>query len=301
MDQTDRIHLFLEVAREGSFAAAARCNGMTGPAVSKQIQNLEDRLGVKLFNRTTRHVALSEAGQIYYTKARQAMDDLKEAEQEIRDLKECPSGLLRLSAPLSFGKEYLADPLAQFAARYPEIEMAIDFDDRHVDLYRENYDLVIRIGSPKDSNLHMKKIAPCPLILCAAPSLLEKHQGLSSPEAITDFPTILYNKHGINPLWQFRHKQTGASHSFKITPVMQANSAEMMLAACKQAIGLALLPIFSAYPAIKAGSIVPVSLDGFEPVDRLEIYALYPEKRYQSTKVRLLLDHLAALGKAFPW
>ncbi|MFT5116436.1 MAG: DNA-binding transcriptional LysR family regulator, partial [Parasphingorhabdus sp.] len=147
MDHISRVGVFLEVVKNESFAGAARALGLTGPAISKQVQSLEDQLGVKLLSRTTRHVGLTEEGAIYFEKARQALEDLNEAEQHIQDLKACPTGKLKVNAPMSFGTRFLTRPIATFAEQYPEVELEIDFDDRWVDVVGEGFDVVIRIGS----------------------------------------------------------------------------------------------------------------------------------------------------------
>ncbi len=180
MDHISRVGVFLEVAKYESFAGAARALGLTGPAISKQVQSLEDQLGIKLLNRTTRHVSLTEEGAIYFDKARKALDDLNEAEQQIQELKACPTGKLKVNAPMSFGTQFLTRPIAAFAEQYPEVELEVDFDDRWADVVVEGFDVVIRIGTLQDSNLIARKLAPCPIILCAGKKLANwKHEVLN--------------------------------------------------------------------------------------------------------------------------
>ncbi len=140
-------------------SGAARALGMTGPAISKQVKALEDQLGVKLLTRTTRHVALTEEGAIYFDRARKALEDLSEAEQHIQELKAVPTGKLKISAPTSFGSQFLTKPIAEFAAQYPDVELEVDFSDRRVDIIREGYDVVVRVGVLEDSTLIASKLA----------------------------------------------------------------------------------------------------------------------------------------------
>ena len=141
MDHISRVGIFLEVVKHESFAGAARALGLTGPAISKQVQSLENQLGVKLLSRTTRQVALTEEGAIYYDKARKALEDLNEAEQQIQELKACPTGKLKVNAPMSFGTQFLTRPIAAFAEQYPEVELEIDFNDRWADVVGEGFDV----------------------------------------------------------------------------------------------------------------------------------------------------------------
>jgi DNA-binding transcriptional LysR family regulator len=173
MSQLSKVAAFIEVAKHESFAAAARSLGLTGPAVSKQVQALEEQLGVKLLYRTTRKVSLTEEGALYFERARKALEDLDEAEQQIQELKACPTGKLKINAPSSFGNQYLAKPITEFAKLYPDVELDVDFDDRWVDVIGEGYDVVIRIDALEDSSLIARKLASCPIALCASPNLLK--------------------------------------------------------------------------------------------------------------------------------
>ena len=189
LDHISRVGVFLEVVKYESFAGAARSLGLTGPAISKQVQSLEDQLGVKLLSRTTRHVGLTEEGAIYFEKARQALEDLNEAEQQIQELKACPTGKLKVNAPMSFGTQFLTRPIAAFAEQYPEVELEIEFNDRWADVVGEGFDVVIRIGSLEDSTLIARKLAPCPIILCAGKKLIEEY-GLPESVERSSKPTL---------------------------------------------------------------------------------------------------------------
>jgi DNA-binding transcriptional LysR family regulator len=299
MDHISRVGIFLEVVKNESFAGAARSLGLTGPAISKQVQSLEDQLGVKLLNRTTRHVGLTEEGAIYFEKARQALEDLDEAEQQIQELKARPTGKLKLNAPMSFGTQFLTRPIAAFAEQYPEVELEVDFDDRWVDVVAEGFDVVIRIGSLQDSNLIARKLAPCPIILCAGKKLIEKYRAPESVEQLSDYPGIVYNMHTQKEEWRYRDKN-GVIGTHTLSRNFAANTAEMQLEACLHGLGVSLLPIFSAEPYLKSGELVAL-LAGYSTYPEPGIYAMYPQNRYLSTRTRLFVDWLSLASEDFSW
>ena len=299
MDHISRVGVFLEVVKHQSFAGAARRLGMTGPALSKQVQSLEDQLGVRLLHRTTRQVTLTEEGAIYSERARKALEDLNEAEQQIQELKACPTGILKINAPMSFGKKYLTSPIAAFAKEYPDVKMEVDFDDRRVDLIGEGYDVVVRIGALEDSSLISRKLATCPIILCASADFVKTHGLPKSPDALSDLPAIIFNKHGNISGWQYEDNK-GNIGSANLNQHFAANSAEMMLEACLQGIGVALLPIFVASTHLKSGQLVE-ALPEYKTSPERGIYAIFPQNRHLSTKTRLFVDWLSECSKAFPW
>lgn len=299
MDHISRVGIFLEVAKYESFTGAARALGLTGPAISKQVQSLEDQLGIKLLNRTTRHVSLTEEGAIYFEKARKALDDLNEAEQQIQELKAFPKGKLKISAPMSFGTQFLTRPIAAFAEQYPEVELEIDFDDRWADVVAEGFDVVIRIGTLQDSSLIARKLAPCPIILCAGKKLLEKYGLPESVEQISDYPGIIYSRHTQKEEWRYR-SHNGVIGTQTLKRSFAANTAEMQLEACLSGIGVALLPAFSVDAYIKSGELVALFPD-YSTYPEPGIYALYPQNRYLSTRTRLFIDWLSKASQDFSW
>lgn len=299
MDHISRVGLFLQVAEHQSFAGAARALGMTGPALSKQVQALEDQLGVRLLQRTTRQVTLTEEGAIYSERARKALDDLQEAELQIQELKACPTGKLKINAPMSFGKCYLTQPIAAFARQYPDVKMEVDFDDRRVDIIGEGYDVVVRIGALEDSSLIARQLATCPIILCASREFIQERGEVKSPDHLPDYPAIIYSRHGNAAEWRYRDKN-GHIGSATLTRCFAANNAEMMLEACLQGVGIALIPVFAAATYLQSGRLVEVLPDCTTHPER-GIYAIFPQNRHLSTKTRLFVDWLTDCSKAFPW
>ncbi len=299
MDHISRIGIFIAVVKYSSFAAAARELGMTGPAVSKQVQSLENKLGVKLLHRTTRHVSLTEEGTTYYTKARQALEDLNEAEQQILELKTVPTGRLKINAPMSFGTIHLTKSIAAFANQYPEVEIEVDFGDHWVDVIGEGYDVVVRIGSLEDSNLIARKLAPCPILLCASHKFIAKYGLPESIDELADLPGVVYNRHSQKEDWQYRDME-GNIRTQSLNRAMAANTAEMQLEACRSGLGVALLPIFTAHEYLATGELIRLFPQCTTFPER-GIYAMYPPNRYLSARSRLFIDCLIETGESLPW
>ena len=299
MDHISRVGLFLEVVKHQSFAGAARSLGITGPALSKQVQSLEDQLAVRLLNRTTRQVTLTEEGAIYSERARKALEDLAEAEQQIQERKANPTGTLKINAPMAFGRHHLTQSIAAFARQYPDLQLEVDFDDRLVDVVSEGYDVVVRIGAMEDSSLIARKLSPCPLILCASASCIEQYGRPETPKNLSDYPSIIYTRHGYENRWRYQDKN-GKIGTAALKQAFAANNAEMMLEACLQGLGFAILPIFTVATHLKSGQLVEVFSD-YKSYPERGIYATFPQNRHLSVKVRLFVDWLSESSKAFPW
>ena len=272
---------------------------MSGPAVSKQVQALEKYLGVRLLNRTTRSVTLTDEGALYLERAGKALEDLEEAERRIQELQECPTGRLKINAPMSFGNQYLTGPIAQFAKRYPDVDLEVDFDDRWVDVVREGFDVVVRIGLLEDSSLIARRLGSCPLVLCASPAYIEQHGSPESPAAVADLPALIYSQHGQSEDWRYRSAD-GERGSVRLLRRFAANSAEMQRAACLEGVGLSLMPIFSVAEQLASGELVQI-LPQYTTWPERGIHALFPQNRYLSTRVRLFIDWLSECSNEFPW
>lgn len=290
MDHLSRIAIFLEVVRQGSFSAAARALGLTASAVSKQVQNLEQELGVKLLNRTTRKVAVTEEGGLFSGRARHALEDLREATEQIRELKATPRGPLKISVPMSFGVKHLARPIAAFAKAYPDVHLDIHFDDRVVDMTGENFDLSIRIGALRDSSMISRKLSACPFAVCAAPSYLAANGTPQSPADLTALNTIAYTRHH-NPL-EWRYRAPGQSeHTVPLSSTLKCDTAAMMIEAACAGLGLIITPLIFVQDEIKSGRLVTL-LDAYQSAPERAIWALFPPNRYLSLRLRLFVDHI---------
>jgi len=299
MGHIDRISVFIEVVKQQSFAGAARSLGITGPAVSKQVQRLEHQLGVKLLKRTTRQIALTEEGSTFYQTAGKALSDLDEAEQALLELKSKPTGKLKINAPVSFGNKYLTRPIAKFAKKYPEVDLEVVFNDHWVDVIGEGFDVVIRIGALKDSSLIAVKLADCPISLCASKSYIAEHGTPQAIEELSEFPCIIYNLHTQADEWRFIGP-TGQTVMQKPLRAFAADNAEMQLESCLQGVGIAELPSFIAHDSLQSGALVEI-LPEYKIHPQRGIYTLYPENRYLSARVRLFIETLQETSQSFPW
>ncbi|MGB9154458.1 MAG: LysR substrate-binding domain-containing protein [Alphaproteobacteria bacterium] len=299
MTTVGRIETFLEVAKQNSFAKAARTLGMTGPAASKQVVALEGELGVKLLNRTTRYVALTDEGAIYYERARAAMDELKEAAAHAQDLKSKPQGVLKISAPLSFGHMHLLPTLSGFAKKYPDVSMEVTLEDRLVDIMSDGIDVAIRIGVPGNSSLIRKHLSDCPILPVASPAYIRRYGNPQTPADLHKHRMIAYTLQGGVSEWKYKDKK-GRIGSFRGEGVFRTNTAEMMLQAALDSVGIALLPIFTVDSYLRSKQLVRVLPDyTTEPVRT--IFALTPPNRCRVAKVQLFLDWLTQACKAMPW
>jgi len=204
MNHLSRIDIFIHVVKQQSFSGAARSLGITSSAVSKQIKNLEDELQVKLLNRTTRNVSVTEEGALFFERASRALEDLQEAKEQINELKACPMGSLKVSLPSSFGLSYLAHAIACFAKKYPNVELDINMDDRFVNIAEDNFDVVVRIGALEDSSLISRKLAACPFTICASPEYLKKHGIPQTPGDLTKHNILIHTRNNTMTNWNYR-------------------------------------------------------------------------------------------------
>lgn len=298
MQTAGRIEIFLEVARLQSFAKAAKALGMSGPAASKQVMVLEEELGVKLLHRTTRMVSLTDEGAIYYERARHAVDELKDAAEQLRDMKATPRGTLKVNAPISFGQSHLLPVLSGFAKKYPDVIMEVVLDDRMADVMAEGYDMVIRVGALEDSTLASKQLGACPILVVASPAYVKEHGTPKIPADLKKHRLITYTYQGAATEWRYRDGQ-GKTGSIRSEGIFRANNADMMLQAALDGIGIAILPVFAVSVHLRAGQLVEL-LPGYKTHPERTITALMPPSRYRLAKVKLLLEWIQQACKAMP-
>jgi len=294
-----RIDIFVEVAKEESFAAAARNLGLTSSAVSKQVQNLEQDLKIKLFNRTTRRVALTEEGAIYFERAARALDELREAEDFIQDMTARPRGTLKISIPIDFGLKYLATTISCFAKKYPDITLDITMDDRLVDVVAESFDMVVRIGVLEDSTLMARKLATCPFVVSASPEYLSKYDAPKKPDDLKDHNVLAYTRNTAAHEWRYKGPD-GIEKVVALKSTFKCDTGEMMHQAVKNGIGIAILPMFFVNESLQEGKLIPL-LEEYSPATERNIYAVFPPNRYQTARLKLFLEEISAICKKLPW
>lgn len=291
MDSLSRIAIFVEVVRQESFAKAARELGITTSAVSKQVQNLEQKLKVKLLNRTTRKVSVTEEGALFFGKASHALEDIAEAAEQINELKATPRGTLRISAPSSFGSRFLTAPIAEFAARYPEVQMDVQFDDRLVDITEEGFDLILRIGALQDSSMISRLLMPCAFYVCASPAYIEKHGIPQTPDDLKQHHVMAYTRNRGAHEWRYADS-TGLEHVVPLQARFKCDTAEMMVAAALQGLGIIISPVFFVQKEIEQGEL-KILLPEYKTAPERNLYAMFPPNRYLSTRLRLFIDHIS--------
>ena len=289
MDTLNGFTVFTKVVESGGFSAAARELNMSKSAVSKHIAKLEDHLGVRLLNRTTRKLSPTEVGATFYERARRIVQDVEETERAVSALHAEPRGTLRINVPMSFGILHIAPALPDFLSRYPDIKVDMVLNDRVVDLLDEGFDVAIRIARMPDSTLITRKLAPFRQALCATPAYWREHGIPTCPSQLKDHNCLIYSYLLSGNEWAFRGPE--GKISVKVSGNIHANSGEALRAAALKGAGVLLSPAFIVKEELISGDLQAV-LTEFCETD-LAIYAVYPHNRYLSAKVRAFVDFFA--------
>lgn len=286
----DGVAVFVGVINAGSFTAAARALGHSTSYVSKAITGLEKRLDSRLLNRTTRKISLTDAGRAYYERCSQIVIDAENAERSINQLQERPGGLLRINAPASFGSKYLLDVLPQFMLRYPEVKLEVEFNDRLIDVVAEGYDVVIRVGEIKDSNLVARKFTSSRAVVVASPDYIKRRGCPKLAEDLTQHDCIAYSLSPTPTLWNFY--KGGVRTNVTVVPRAMCNSAEIEVAMAVQGIGITRLPFFTCEQQVASGDL-QIILGDYDQI-KFDVYAVYPHRQYLTAKVRAFVDFVVA-------
>ncbi|RXR02110.1 LysR family transcriptional regulator [Pseudoxanthomonas composti] len=287
MNALEDMRLFQEVLDAGSFTAAAERLDTSKQLVSRKLMALEQRLGVRLLNRTTRKLSPTPLGLAYLERAREILAAVEEAESAISRQGARPRGTLRISAPMSFGTLHLAPLLPRFLQAYPDVQLAVDLNDRAVDLVGEGYDLALRIGQLAESTLVGRRIALTQMVTCASPDYLARHGAPAEPAALRAHACLLYG-HGRRGLWSFQ--RDGRTLGVEVAGHLRANNGEVLCEAAVQGQGIAHLPHFLVRAGLERGALQPV-LAEFAPPP-LPVSVLYPQHRQTSMLVRAFVDFL---------
>jgi DNA-binding transcriptional LysR family regulator len=300
LDRVTGMQVFARVATLGSLSAAARALGMSQTMATKHMAAIEGRLGAKLLHRTTRRLTLTEAGRNYLEAVERILGDIEEADSRASIETAEVRGTLRLNAPFSFGIREIAPLLPELSERHPALTIDLGLNDRFVDLIEEGWDLVVRIGSMKDSSMVARRLAPCGAVVCAAPAYLAKH---GMPKTIGDL------RHH-NCLGYTLSRTLGADRwpfgregkvIVTVKGTLKANSGDALVLAAIAGQGITYQPTFLVNREIAAGHLVPIELD-HEPIELDGIFAAYPSERRVPAKVRAVIDFLARrFGPVPPW
>lgn len=289
MDLASRLLLFLEVVEMGTFSKVSEHRNVDRSVISKQMTRLEDELGARLLNRTTRSISLTAAGAEMVKQARQMRDLLRETKRLAETYQSEPRGLLRITCPSYLGRRYVHDAAIAFQKEYPDVEIELRLEDRLVDLVGEGYDIGFRLGEPRDSGLMSSKLARNRMLLVAAPALLEKYGRPQSIEDLEKMPAVVYANQG---LYGDKIKYVADQKEGHITlnAVYKANEDELLLKAAVDGVGIACVLAYSIHEEILEGKVVPIMTD-LQLSDFGEFYVVYPH-REAPLKTRLFIKHL---------
>ena len=295
MDNVKTTRLFLTVAQIGSLAGASRQTGLSPASVSRQITALEEDLGVRLLNRTTRKLTLTEAGQVYLERAERLVQDIDELRDAVSQLAIRPRGTLRIQSRTSLGTQLVAPLIPSFLEQYPDLKLYLWLTDTDVDLIEHGIDLAIRTGDKADSTMIRRHLASSPRVVCASPAYWRDNGKPATPEDLLDHNCLTYRFEfgSAASVWQFRDSDS-RSTDIPVAGNFQTNNGESLRSATLSGLGVALLPEWTVKPYLSSGALERV-LSTFETtVSDLDfgIYAVYPSRRNLSVKIRLFLDHL---------
>lgn len=299
MDRIRSIQALIAVVESGSFVSAAQRLHSSKAAISRYIQDLETYLGVRLLQRSTRRLSLTEAGKSYYQRTKEILADLDHADNSIGASNSSLVGHIRINAPLTFGTRYLAPLWAEFLATYPAITLDVELNDRRVDLLEEGFDLAIRIGNLADSSLVSRRLANGYAIVCAAPEYIRQHGTPEIPEDLMEHAVISYSYLPTGDIWHFESNQTGEQRAVTVKPRMHTNNGDTIRAVVLGGQGVALQPAFMVSPDIQAGNLVSLLPEWSGP--KFGIHAVYPSRKHLSLKVKTLIDYLAGKLAGCEW
>ena len=298
MDSLSDIAVFVQVVDSGSFTAAADRLDISKSVVSKYVTRLEDRLGARLLNRTTRRLSLTEVGRVFYERSRKGLADIEEAQAEVSLLQGEPRGTLRLNVPMSFGILHIAPALPEFLTLYPEVTVDMNLDDRQVDVIEEGFDVSVRISELPDSSLVARRIGPCRHAIVAAPSYLKQYGTPRTPDELGNHNIITYRYQDSAHNWHFQapgKKPVSVTVSGSVT----MNNSLAVRAALLEGIGITRTPTFVVGTDIQEGRLVPILRD-FETPD-VPIFLVYPQRRHLSPKVRAFVDFMSTRISETPY
>lgn len=284
MNRWEGLDEFVAVAECGQFTAAAERLGLSSSQVSRQIARLEERLHTRLFYRTTRKVALTEAGHTFLQHCQRLQDAREEALNAIGDLGSEPKGLLRMTCAVAYGERFIVPLVNAFAVRNPRLSVDIELSNRTLDLVQDGFDIAIRLGRLPDSRMLATRLAPRRMYLCASPDYLQRYGRPHSLSELARHNCLI----GSSDVWTFQ--LDGREASQRIQGNWRCNSGQAVLDAALAGLGLCQLPDYYVLEHLRSGALISL-LDNHQPPNTA-VWALYPQQRHLSPKVRQLIDAL---------
>lgn len=299
VDNITDLRIFAQVVKEGSLSGAGRELGFSSALVSKRLQRLEEQLGVRLINRSTRSLGVTEEGAKYHEYCVRVLAELEEAEALVTRRSTQPKGTLRVTVPAAFGRLHIAPLVPEFLRRYPELRLTLHLSDGIVDLIDEGYDLAIRIGDMKDSNLVTRHLGVDHRYVVATPSYVAKFGAPERPEDLARHNALLFANPSPLDQWQFVDS-AGKAHGVRMSGSFETNNCEALREALLADMGVALRPTWDVWRDIQSGTLVVLLPDYTHP--SYNIQAVYPSRRHLSQKVRVFIDLLReAFGDTPYW
>lgn len=289
MGKYTEIRSFVLVAEKGSFAAAARVEGVTPVVMGRRLNALEGRLGVQLVHRSTRGLALTDLGEQFLEQCEQLLRDFDAAESSISEGRKAVSGRLVVSAPASFGRQHVAPHIIAFKERYPGLKLSFNFTDSLIDLVSEGYDMAIRVGEVLNPNYVAIKLFPNRRVVCGTPDYFSRYGVPDTPEDLLDHNCLAFNlQGGQQGGWTFM--RDGRTFSVRVDGDLDCNDGELLYEWVKQGLGVGWRSTWEIQAELKKGTLITV-LDEFVAPD-YDIHAVYPQQRYLPAKVRYFIDYI---------
>lgn len=288
MDDLRRMVIFFHVVDAQSFSGAARQLGIAKSAVSRHISLLEKSIGVRLLNRTTRSLSLTEAGETYYRSCARIVAETEMANRHLHQLQDEPLGTLKVGGPVSLGSRFLAPVVADFMERYPTLNVELLLDDRVVDMVKEAIDVSVRVGWLRDSNFVARKLCDWTRFLCASPDYIERRGRPETPAQLTDHEWIIFSLLPAPYHWTFTKNKR--QETIQIKGQLKTNNADAIRTLLLQGAGIAALGSFLVGDDIKAGRLEQLLPD--YDCGGAGMYAVYQDRHYQQAKVRLFIDFI---------
>ena len=298
MDSLTDIAVFAQVVDSGSFTAAAERLSLSKSVISKYVTRLEDRLGARLLNRTTRRLSLTEVGLAFYERSKRGLQEIEEAEAEVSRLQGEPRGTLRINAPMSFGVLHIAPAIPVFLGRYPELTVDMNLDDRKVDVIEEGFDVSVRISELPDSSLVARRIGPCRHAVVAAPAYLERYGTPRTPDDLRNHNVLTYRYQASAQDWHFLSPDSKPV-SVAVKGSVQMNNSLAIREVLLGGVGITRTPTFVVGGDIQEGRLLPL-LVGYETLE-VSIYLVYPQRRHLSPKVRAFVAFMAGRISDVPY
>jgi len=278
----------------GSLTAAGKALGRSKAAISRQIGELEERLGVQLLQRTTRAIALTPAGKEFYGRCASIIETYLEAQSEVTALDAKPKGVLRVTLPLAFTVLHASALIPKMLERMPELRLDVMLSDRKVNLIEEGFDVALRMGDPLDQSLIALHLGDCKLMICGSPNYFKKHGVPAKPADLTKHECIVETSDDSNPVWLL-----GKNRAIKVTGRLRTNNGQIARAAALADQGLAWLPSFLIHDDLKAGRLRVVLTDYLDAL--YPMYAVFPQNRRSSAKVKAFVEVLREILKSGGW